>query len=207
MSDLKPAGPSKPWIPERNLQETAPQISLEEIARTFFVIGATGFGGGMAIIALIQDTCVRRKKWLATEEFAHGVAFGQLLGAFAVNVSTFIGYRLRGFAGAIVAVGAFLAPSVTMVIVLSALYFRLHHIPALQSALRGIGPVVVALIVSAAFQMGRGKMRGAEPVLIALAALLLSLLAHAPILVILLLASAQGAIRYAASERRKRHEN
>ena len=126
------------------------RVSLWEIARAFLTIGTIGFGGGMAIIAMIQDYCVVRRRWLELDEFSHGIAFGQILGPFAVNASIFVGYRLRGLKGAVVAAISFLIPSVTLVIVMSALYARFHHVPSLQAALRGIRPVVVALILAAA---------------------------------------------------------
>ncbi len=170
-------------------------VPLAEIARVFLVIGVTGFGEGMAVIALIQDACVTRRRWLSTEEFSHGIAFGQLLGPFAVNIATFVGYRLQGVAGAVTAAVSFAAPSVFLVIALSALYFRFHTMPALQSALAGIGPVVVALIVSAAWRMGRGKVRTVESVTIALIA---GALLHwkVPIALILLLTAAYGTVRH-----------
>lgn len=168
------------------------KVSLWEIARVFLTIGTIGFGGGMAIIALIQDYCVVRKRWLELDEFSHGVAFGQILGPFAVNTSIFVGYRLRGLKGAIVAAVAFMVPSVTLVIVLSELYARFHHVPSLQSALKGMSPVVVALILAAAYQMGRGRMRTLEPVLLTLAAVALTLLLKLQIIVILLIAAAYG---------------
>lgn len=175
---------------------TGRHVSLWDLARTFLVIGATGFGGGMAVIALIQDACVRRKRWLTMEEFSHGIAFGQILGPFAVNTSTFVGYRLRGPIGAVVAAAFFLAPSVIIVIILSDLYFRFHDIPALQSALHGIGPVVVALIVAAAYRIGQGKMRGAEPIVVAMVSFAVSLFWHVPIVVVLAGAAILGMVRH-----------
>lgn len=144
--------------------QTRTHVSLFEIAKLFLLIGTTGFGGGIAIIALMQEYCVFRKRWLTLEEFSHGVAFGQILGPFAVNTSIFVGYRLRGVKGAAVAVVSFLAPSVVLVMVLTELYLRYQRVPSLKSALAGIGPVVVALIVAAAYRMGRGKMRSLEPI-------------------------------------------
>jgi chromate transporter len=178
------------------------RVSLWDIAREFLIIGATGFGGGMAVIALIQHACVRRRKWLTAEEFSHGIAFGQILGPFAVNASTFIGFRLRGLAGAITASLAFLAPSVALVIGLSSLYFRFHQLPALQSALNGIAPVVVALIVGAAYQMSRGRMKKAENILIAISGFVLVLFAQMQIVWILALVAVYGTVRHYASTRR-----
>jgi chromate transporter len=79
------------------------KVTLMEISKTFLTIGTIGFGGGLAIIALMQEYCVIRKKWLSIEEFSHGIALGQFLGPFATNASIFIGYRLRGFIGGLTA--------------------------------------------------------------------------------------------------------
>lgn len=167
-------------------------LPLWEIAKAFLTIGTIGFGGGMAVIALIQDYCVVRRRWLELDEFSHGIAFGQILGPFAVNASIFVGYRLRGLKGAVVAAISFLIPSVTLVIILSALYVRFHHVPSLKAALSGIGPVVVALILAAAYQMGRSRIRSLEPVLLMLAAIGLTLFLKLQIVAVLLLAAAYG---------------
>jgi chromate transporter len=132
-----------------------PRRSLLDLAFLFARIGAIGFGGGMAVVALMERDLVRRRRLLSLDEFLHGVGLGQILGSFAVNAAAFAGYRLGGWSGAVVSSAAFLAPSVAMVIGLSALYFRYHAVPALQSAVTGLGPVVVALIVSAAWNIGR----------------------------------------------------
>lgn len=171
------------------------KVSLWEIALVFLTIGATGFGGGIAIIALIQDYCVIRKRWLSLEEFSHGVAFGQILGPFAVNASIFVGYRLRGWKGAVTAAVAFLTPSIIAVMVLTSLYMRYNKIPSLQSALNGITPIVVAIIIAAAYQMGRGRIRSLESVLLLIAAIVLAAVARLQTVIILLLAAAYGLIR------------
>ncbi len=175
---------------------SAQRVSLWQIARVFLIIGTTGFGGGLAIIALIQDYCVDRLKWLSLEEFTHGVAFGQILSAFAVNTTLFVGYRVRGVAGALVAACCFLAPSVTAVIILSWLYFNYHQLPSMQSALHGVSAVVVALVVSAAWSMGKGRMRSAEPIILAALALAtVVVFPKLPILFILLAAAAYGLLK------------
>lgn len=168
------------------------QVSLWEIAGVFALIGITGFGGGLAIIAMIQDYCVTRRKWLTLDEFTHGVALGQILSAFAVNTSLFVGYRLRGVAGALTAACAFLAPSVTGVIILSWLYFTYHRLPSMQSALHGVSAVVVAIIVSAAWSMTKSRMKSAETYVLAAGAAALTLLTKIPILFVLLAAALYG---------------
>jgi chromate transporter len=166
-------------------KEQKRRVSLREIVQTFLLIGTIGFGGGMAVIAIIQQTCVDKKNWILQDEFAHGVAFGQILGSFAVNVATFVGFRLRGLKGAIAAALAFITPSVVMIIILSALYFRYNHVPAIKSALDGISPVIVALILQAGYQMAKGKPLSVEPVVIGIISFCLFYFLHLQIILIL----------------------
>lgn len=171
------------------------KVTLLEIVKTFLTIGTIGFGGGLAIIALMQEYCVIRKKWLSIEEFSHGIALGQFLGPFATNASIFIGYRLRGFIGGLTALVSFLAPSIIIVIILSALYVNYHKIPSLQLALKSINPVVIALILSAAFQMGKGKIKSLEPILLVLITIFFSLFLKMQVFAILLIALIYGYIK------------
>jgi chromate transporter len=151
------------------------------LAAQFLKIGAIGFGGGMAVIALIERECVRRRKCVEADEFLHGVGLGQILGPFAVNAVLFVGYRMAGFLGGLVAATAFMLPSVVLVIVLSWLYFTFHSIPSLQGALAGVGPVVIALIVSAAIAMGTKAVRSWTGALLAALACSASLLHTNPV--------------------------
>lgn len=172
-----------------------PKISLIEIAKVFLTIGTIGVGGWTAIIALMQDYCVEKRNWLSIDEFVHGIALGQFLGPFAVNATIFVGYRARGFKGAIVALISFLAPSVTFVILLSALYVHFHKVPALQSALRGISPVVIALILSAAYQMGKNKIKSFESIILMFLAIFCSIVLKTQVAVILLVTLIYGSIK------------
>jgi chromate transporter len=131
------------------------KLSLPALALAFLKIGTIGFGGGMAIIALMEHELVRKRRVIEPEEFLHGVGLGQILGPFAVNTALFAGYRLYGTLGGLIAACAFMAPSLVLVLILSWLYFSYHAIPALQGAVSGLGPVVIALILSAAWSMGR----------------------------------------------------
>jgi chromate transporter len=140
----------------------------------------------MAIIALMERECVRRHHCIESEEFLHGVGLGQLLGTFATNAALFIGYRVHGILGGLVTATAFLLPSIVLVIVLSWLYFTYHTIPALQQAQLGVGPVVVALIVSSALGMGIKTMRTWLMMLIGVLACIGSLSHVNPVLILLM---------------------
>lgn len=132
-----------------------PAIALPGLAWLFLRMGALGFGGGMAVVAVMEHELIKKRHLLDHDEFLHGIALGQILGSFATNAALFIGHRLFGFLGGWLCAAAFMAPSVAMVILLSWLYFTFHTIPALKPILLGLGPVVIALILSAAWSMGR----------------------------------------------------
>lgn len=141
----------------------------------FLRLGAIGFGGGMAVVALMEHDLVRRRRVLPEDEFLHGIALGQILGPFAVNAALFVGNRRFGILGGLACAAAFLAPSVILVILLAWLYFTFHAIPGLQPALVGLGPVVIALILSAAWSMGRKAVRSLPAAGLLILALALSL--------------------------------
>ena len=125
----------------------------------------------MAVIALMEREFVQKRRLLSGEEFLHGVGLGQILGSFAANAAFFIGYRLFGVAGGMLSTGVFMMPSLALVIALSDFYFRYHSIPALQAAVVGLGPVVIALILDAAWSLGRQVLRTPVALCIAGAAL------------------------------------
>jgi len=156
------------------MKEGTAKISLKALLWEFLKIGTIGFGGGMSIIALIEKELIKKRNVIDLEEFLHGIAFGQILGPFAVNTAIFIAMRLYGFVAGILSAVAFMLPSVILVIILSQIYFAYHTIPSLQTALVGLGPVVIALIISAAWSMGKKALKNVFAHIIALLSLLLS---------------------------------
>jgi len=185
------------------MQNETKAIDLREIFLTFAKIGLTGFGGGMAIVALVERVCVKEKGWLSDEEFLHGIAFGQILGPFSLNSCTFTGYYLRGVAGGVAAAVGFMLPSFVIVSVLSWLYFTYHTLPELQAALKGTNPVVIGLILVVAVDMGRKQIKSGGKLLMALLAFAASaLLKYNSALI--LLAAAVAALGLAIYKREAR---
>lgn len=184
----------KPDVDSKSSEAVAPLpvMTRLEMALRFLKLGAIGFGGGVAVIALMEQECVQRRQCVETEEFLHGVGLGQILGPFAVNTAIFIGYRMFGLGGALLAQVAFLAPSVLLVIVLSWLYFSFNQIPSLQGALAGLAPVVIALILSAAWSMGRKSVKSTVAIALLLGAVLGSLARINPVWILVI----AGAIGY-----------
>jgi chromate transporter len=173
------------------------QISLPALALEFLKIGAVGFGGGMAIIALMEHELVKKRGVIDADRFAHGVALGQILGPFAFNAALFTGYQLYGTLGGLLCAHAFMVPSLVLVLIFSWLYFSYHAIPALQGAVAGLGPIVIALISSAAWSMGRGALRSWVAAVLCAAAIIAGLYHINPVYVLI----AAGAIGLALRTR------
>ena len=171
------------------------RVGIGEIFITFLIIGATGFGGGMAVVSLTERVCVHKKKWLGHEEFMHGLAFGQVLGPFSLNIATFVGFYLRGALGGIAAAVAFIAPSFCLITLLSWFYFTYHELPQLQSALKGTNPVIIGLILVAAAGMAKKSIAGRTGWAMAFLAFAASGFFNVSALIILLLAIGWSFVR------------
>jgi len=116
----------------------------------FFRIGALTFGGGMAIVPLIQQELSERGM-MTLAESVNVIAISESTpGPFAVNAATFVGMRLYGIPGAVFATLGVVGPSVIIMFVVARFFFRLNRNPVVQSVLSGVRPVVLALIASAA---------------------------------------------------------
>lgn len=169
----------------------AGSISLGGLVWAFLKLGCMGFGGGMAVIALMEQEIARKRRLISVQEFTHGVGLAQILGGFAVNTAIFVGYRRFGLIGGLLCAVAYISPSVLLVIGLSYLYFQYHSVPALQALVAGLGPVVIALIVSAGWNIARHTVRTKASLVIASAAAALGL-ARVNAIWILLAAGALG---------------
>ena len=119
-------------------------------------------------MALTERMVVKEKQWVSADEFLHGLAFGQILGPFSLNTCTFVGYRLRGVAGGVLAATGFLLPSFLIISLLAWLYLHFQHLHLLQKALAGTNPVVIGLICAVVLDMGKKQLKGSNSWLLAL---------------------------------------
>ena len=161
--------------------------SLFKLFTTFFRIGLFTFGGGYAMIPLIEHDVVEKNAWLPKSDFVDLLAVAQSApGVFAVNMAVFIGYRMRGVAGALAAAFGCVLPSV-IIILLIALFFRqFRQIPLVNNIFMGLRPVVVALIAVPVFNVAKSAKIGWATVWIpVLSALLIVALGVSPIYVII----------------------
>ncbi|MBO5743798.1 MAG: chromate transporter [Clostridia bacterium] len=130
---------------------------MKELLNLFFVfarIGGFTFGGGYAMLPMIQKEIVESKKWATDEEIMNYYAVGQCTpGVIAVNVATFIGYKLKGFLGAVFATLGVIFPSVVIITVIAAFISNFTHIAAVQHALGGINVIVSVLVLNAVINL------------------------------------------------------
>ncbi|MDI6755496.1 MAG: chromate efflux transporter, partial [Thermodesulfobacteriota bacterium] len=135
-------------------------LSLSLLFKRFLKIGATAYGGP-AIAGEIKKAIVKESRWISEQEFLQGMALCQMLpGATWVMLSTYIGYKLRGIWGAFTCAVAFVLPAFTLILILSLLYFRWGDLWLIQSLFKGLGAVVVALILNALITFSRSILQG-----------------------------------------------
>jgi chromate transporter len=147
------------------------KTTLSVLFWTFLKIGATAFGGFMALISVVQNVVVERKKLLRHADMLDGVSLASLLpGPVAVNLVAYVGYRLRGAPGALVAAAAVILPSFLLILALSLAYFRYGQIPLVSKLFMGFVPAVAAIILAAAWAMGRQALGSVREVLLGVVA-------------------------------------
>ena len=148
--------------------QTHERIGLASLFWTFLKIGSTAFGGFMALISVVQNYVVERRKLLAHEDMLDGISLATILpGPVAFNVVAYVGYRLRGIPGAIVTTVAVTIPTFILVVALSYAYFTWGEMPSVSSFFQGVIPAVAAIIVAAVWNMGRKTVTGLAEALIA----------------------------------------
>ncbi|SFL42057.1 chromate transporter [Gracilibacillus orientalis] len=128
---------------------------LLQIFLSFFKIGPVTFGGGYAMIPIMEKEVVEKRNWIDTKDISEILAIAQSVpGAIAINSATFIGYRLAGTLGAIIAMTAVLLPTFLIVVALSILFIFVQDNPYVESAFVGIRAAIVGIIAFAAYKIG-----------------------------------------------------
>ena len=150
------------------MKESQPMIPLSVLSKRFLKIGATAYGGP-AIAQEIKRVIVKESRWIDEPEFLRGMALCQMLpGATWVMLSTYIGYRLRGIWGAFFCAVAFILPAFTLIVILSLLYFRWGDLWPIQSLFKGVGAIVVGLVLNAFIGFSRSIVHGWKVVFLAI---------------------------------------
>lgn len=123
---------------------------------TFFKIGLFTFGGGYAMIPLIQDQVVNKHKWLRAQEMNDMILIAESTpGPIAINSSTYVGYRVGGFLGAFFATLGVVLPSFCIILIISYFFRDLLSFPLIAAAFKGIKIAVAILILDTAWRIGK----------------------------------------------------
>lgn len=133
---------------------TGARVSYAELARLFARLSAVAFGGPIAHLALIEDEVVTRRKWITREHFLDVVAATNLIpGPNSTETMIHIGYTMRGIPGALVAGFCFITPAFLITLALAVLYVSSGTIPEMEALLWGIKPVIISVILVAAYRL------------------------------------------------------
>ena len=148
-------------------------------------LGAFAFGGLGATLALLQRGLVDRRGWLQQHDISEALAITQALpGSTGIQVVAYLGWRLRGWPGALVAAAAFIAPATALMIVVAAASLALPDQPWVKGALTGIQVAVVGLIVAAMWRLARNQVKTAMLTAVLLASCVLGFFVHAVLTVV-----------------------
>jgi chromate transporter len=140
-----------------------PRISagvLRDLARLFLKLGTVGFGGPAAHIALMEDEVVRRRGWLSRERFLDLLGATNLIpGPNSTEMAIHVGNERAGWRGLIVAGTSFITPAFLVVLACAWAYTRYGTLPAAEGVLRGVKPVIIAIVLQALWGLGRTATR------------------------------------------------
>lgn len=160
---------------------------------TFAKVGVMTFGGGYAMLPILQREVVENKDWATEEELADYYAIGQCTpGVIAVNVATFIGYKRRGVVGGTVATAGVVFPSVVIITVLAGVISAFADVPLVQHAFAGIRVCVAVLVFNAVLKLWKKAVVDKATLIIFLVVFLGATLTEIPVMLFILLSGAAG---------------
>jgi len=128
---------------------------LGSLVALFSTIGAFTFGGGLSMIALMEEQVVRRLRWLSPEEFIAGLALGQLTPGPILMVAAYVGYKLHGALGALAGALAMFLPSFVLTLAVLPAYDRVRSLDWAKAVMQGVVPAVIGVMAIAILRMWR----------------------------------------------------
>ena len=177
------------------MEEKRGHSQLLPLFLTFFKIGAFTFGGGYAMIPLIQRETVEGRKWITDEDVLEIIAIAESTpGPIAINSATFVGSRVAGLAGAACATLGVILPSFVIILIVARLLDAFQHLRAVQYAFFGIRAGVLALILKAFWNMYKKCPKGLVSYCIAAGSFLLAAILKVNVLVVILCCALAGLV-------------
>jgi chromate transporter len=141
------------WSPLGSSASPAAEPTLGRIASLFAAIGAFTFGGGLTMIALLEEHVVNHLHWLTPREFVDGLALGQLTPGPVLMLAAYVGYKVLGITGAVVAAAAIFLPSFVLMLVLLPVFDRIRTLTWARAVMQGIVPGVIGVMAVALVRM------------------------------------------------------
>src|SRR4029453_206575 len=141
------------WSPLSSSASPAAEPTLGRIASLFAAIGAFTFGGGLTMIALLEEHVVNHLHWLTPREFVDGLALGQLTPGPVLMLAAYVGYKVLGITGAVVAAAAIFLPSFLLMLLLLPVLDRIRTLTWARAAMQGIVPGVMGVMAVALVRM------------------------------------------------------
>ena len=177
--------------------------TLWELFITFFKIGAFTFGGGYAMIPLIQRETVENKKWITDDDILEVVAIAESTpGPIAINSSTFVGYRVAGFWGAFFGTLGMVVPSFTIILIVSYVLRAFQDNQIVRFAFQGIRAGVLALIIKALWTMYKKVKKNAVAYLVMAVAFILTAVLGVNMLIVIIMCASIGLVSSLLVKRR-----
>lgn len=182
-------------------------LMLLDLFFTFFKIGAVTFGGGYAMLPILQREVAENKKWSTEEELMDYFAIGQCTpGMIAVNVATFVGYKKKGFSGGLAATLGVITPSMLIISAIAVFLSSFAENPFVIHAFAGIRACVCILIFDTVIKLGRKSVTDKRTVLIFFTILIISLFSSLSPVFSVILSGIAGYIFMPAIEKKGKAE-
>ena len=206
MSDIKHIGAMTVGIIGEGLMNRNEKIKeLLKLYWAFFKIGAFTFGGGYAMLPMLEKEVVEKHKWASMEDLMDYFAISQCTpGVIAVNTATFVGHKEKGISGSIVATLGVISPSVVIISIIALFLDMVSESPMVKHAFGGIGIAVCAILIQAIIKVGKAGLVDKFTWIIGILAFILSFRFAIPTIPIIVVAGIAGVLYKKISRKKEK---
>ena len=182
-------------MPPNEISAAVQRPSFREALRFWFKLGWISFGGTAAHIAIMHEELVEQMRWISNGKFLHALGHCMILpGPEAQQLAIYIGWKLHGKRGGVVAGTLFVLPSMFVLLGLSLIYVKCGNVPWVVAMFNGLKPAVIALVVTALYRVGRRALRGPVESIVAATAFAAMFFFDASLLLVMLGAIVPGVV-------------
>jgi len=184
------------------------KLKLLKLFVSFFKIGLFTFGGGFAMIPLVEEELVHKQHWVKKRDFINSIALTQSVpGAIAFNLAVYFGHDAMGIIGALVSVIAVALPSLFIILAIAMFFSAFSEIQIVQNIFKGIRPAVVALIMYAALNIATHLKWNISMLIILVSATVVSILFSVNPIFLIIVSFAIGTVMFIFRERSKKKKS